>query len=54
MTDEIDEMQIKFYEQLLRTYTEVSDKSGISKRSQEETADRILEKLSELYKKRKS
>ena len=47
------EMRIKFLEELLHQYTEASDNAGMSKRTQEETADRILKKLSELYKKRK-
>ena len=51
--DEIDEAKIRWYEALLKRYTELSDQSGIGKHSQEETADRILDTLNELYKKRK-
>lgn len=51
--DEILENQIKFLETLLKQYTKLSDASGISKQGQEETVNRILDKLSELYKKRK-
>ena len=47
------EMRIKFLEELLHQYTEVSDKAGMSKRTQEETVNRILDKLSKLYKMRK-
>lgn len=52
--DEVNETQIRWYEALLRRYTEISDNAGMSKRTQEETADKILDRLSELYKKRKN
>lgn len=51
--DEILEMQIKFKEELLRQYKRISDLSGISDKSQEQTIDRLLEELSELYKQRR-
>ncbi len=51
--DEILEMRIKYLETLLKRYNEISEKSGISFRSQEETIDRLLEELQELYKQRK-
>ena len=51
--DEILEMRIKFLETLLKRYTEISEKSGISFKSQEETIDRLLKELQELYKQRK-
>lgn len=47
------EMRIKFLEELLHQYTVASEKAGMSKRTQEETADKILDQLSKLYKKRK-
>lgn len=51
--DETIEMQIKFKEELLRQYKRLSDLSGISDASQEATVNRLLDELSELYKKRK-
>ena len=51
--DEILELRIKYLETLLRRYQEISEKSGISFESQEETTDRILDELAELYKQRK-
>lgn len=51
--DEILEMQIKFKEELLRQYKVISDLSGMSNKAQEETIDRLLDELSELYKQRK-
>lgn len=51
--DEILEMQIKFKEELLRQYKRISDLSGISDKSQEQTIDRLLGELSELYKQRR-
>ena len=53
MAKDPNEMRIKLLEELLHQYTEASDRAGMSKRTQEETANRILDKLSELYKKRK-
>lgn len=53
MKDDILENRIKFLENLLRTYNRISDNSNISWHSREETVDKILDKLSELYKKRK-
>lgn len=50
--DDILEMQIKFKEELLRQYQRLSEKSGISPSTQEETTNEILDNLSELYKKR--
>ncbi len=47
------EMQIKFKEELLRQYKRISDLSGISETSQEETINRLLDELSELYKKKR-
>ena len=46
-------MRIKFLETLLKRYSEISEKSGISFRSQEETIDILLKELEELYKQRK-
>ena len=51
--DESIEMQIKFKEELLRQYKRISDISGISETSQEETVNRLLDELSELYKKKR-
>lgn len=51
--DEAIEMQIKFKEELLRQYKRISDMSGISETSQEETINRLLDELSELYKKKR-
>lgn len=51
--DEVLENQIRYLETLLKEYTRISDVSGVSTRSQEETMNRILDSLSELYKKRK-
>lgn len=51
--DEAIEMQIKFKEELLRQYKRISDLSGISETSQEETINRLLDELSELYKKKR-
>lgn len=51
--DEILEMQIKFKEELLRQYKRISDLSGISDKSQEQTINRLLDELSELYKQRR-
>lgn len=51
--DEILEMRIKYLETLLKRYHEISEKSGISFKSQEETIDRLLKELQELYKQRK-
>ncbi len=51
--DETIEMQIKFKEELLRQYKRLSNLSGISDASQEATVNRLLDELSELYKKRK-
>ena len=53
MAKDPNEMRIKFLEELLHQYTEASDRAGMSRRTQEDTANRILDKLSELYKKRK-
>ena len=51
--DEINENRIKFIENILTTYLRVSDKSNISWKRREETLNEALDKLSELYKKRK-
>lgn len=51
--DDILENEIKFKENLLRTYLRLSEKSGISTRRQQETMDALLDDLSKLYKKRK-
>ena len=51
--DEILENQIKYLETLLKQYTKISELSGISDNRREETVNRILDKLSELYKLRK-
>lgn len=45
-------MRIKFLETLLRRYQRLSDLSGMSDRTQEETIDNILQELKKLYKKR--
>lgn len=50
--DELLEMEIKFKEELLRQYKRISDLSGMSDRTQEETINRLLDDLSELYKRR--
>ena len=46
-------MRIKLLETLLKRYREMSEKSGISFRSQEETINRLLDELGRLYKQRK-
>ena len=51
--DEILENQIKYLEELARQYTRISEVSGMSTKQQEETMNRLLDSLSELYKKRK-
>lgn len=51
--DEILEKQIKYLETLLKQYTRISDASGVSDRRREETINEMLDRLSELYKKRK-
>lgn len=51
--DEILENEIKFNEELIRQYQRLSELSGISTKRQSETIDRILDTLSELYKKRR-
>lgn len=51
--DELLEMEIKFKEELLRQYKRISDISGMSDSTQEETINRLLDDLSELYKRRK-
>lgn len=51
--DDILENEIKFKENLLRTYLRLSEKSGICTRRQQETMDSLLDDLSKLYKKRK-
>lgn len=50
--DELLKMEIKFKEELLRLYKRISDLSGMSDRTQEETINRLLDDLSELYKRR--
>lgn len=45
-------MRIKFLETLLKRYNEISEKSGIIFRSQEETIDSLLNELEKLYKQR--
>lgn len=52
--DDLLEREIKFKEELLRQYKRISDLSGISDRRQEKTINRLLDELSELYRKRKS
>ncbi len=52
--DELLEMEIKFKEELLRQYKRISDLSGMSDRAQEKTINRLLDDLSELYKRRRS
>ena len=51
--DEILEMRIKFLEALLKRYQEISKKSAITYEKQDETIDRLLTELQELYKQRK-
>ena len=51
--DEILENQIKYLEELAKQYTRISEASGMSTKQQEETMNRLLDSLSELYKKRK-
>lgn len=46
------EMRIKFLETLLARYNKISEGSGISFRSQEETIDNFLEELKKLYEQR--
>jgi hypothetical protein len=46
-------MRIKFLEALLKRYNDISEKSGMSFKTQEETIDKLLKELEELYKKRK-
>lgn len=52
--DEVLKAKIKFLETLLKRYHDISEKSGISFRSQEETIDRMLKELENLYKQRKN
>lgn len=52
--DEILEMQIKFKEELLRQYKRISDLSGMSDATQEQTINRLLDELSKLYKQRRN
>ena len=52
--DEILEMQIKFKEELLRQYKRISDLSGMSDSTQEQTINRLLDELSKLYKQRRN
>lgn len=52
--DEILEMQIKFKEELLRQYKRISDLSGMSDATQEQTTNRLLDELSKLYKQRRN
>ncbi len=51
--DEILESQIKYLETLLKQYARISDASGMNDKRREETINGILDRLSELYKKRK-
>ena len=51
--DEILEKRIEFLETLLTRYRQISDRSGISYRSQSDTIDEMLDELSKLYKQRK-
>lgn len=51
--DEILENEIKFNEELIKQYQRLSELSGISTKRQSETIDRILDTLSELYKRRR-
>lgn len=51
--DEILEMRIKFLETLLNRYRQISEESGMSFRTQEDTIDRLLDELQELYNQRK-
>ena len=46
------EMRIKLLETLLARYNKISEGSGISFRSQEETIDNFLEELKKLYEQR--
>ena len=52
--NEILEMQIKFKEELLRQYKRISDLSGMSDSTQEQTINRLLDELSKLYKQRRN
>lgn len=52
--DEILEMQIKFKKELLRQYKRISDLSGMSDATQEQTINRLLDELSKLYKQRRN
>ncbi|MGP1481380.1 MAG: hypothetical protein ACTTJL_06765 [Hoylesella enoeca] len=52
--DEGLEMRIKFLETLLNRYRELSERAGISFKSQEETIDKLLDELDKLYKQRKN
>ena len=45
-------MRIKFLETLLTRYNHISEGSGVSFRSQEETIDNFLEELKKLYEQR--
>lgn len=51
--DTILESQIKFWEAMLDKVRFLSERSQVSSERVEETEDRILDKLSELYKQRK-
>ena len=51
--DEINENRIKFLENILTTYLNASKGSGVRWDRKEETLNEALDKLSELYKKRK-
>ena len=46
------ELRIKFLETLLTRYNQISEGSGISFRSQEETIDNLLDELKKLYEQR--
>ena len=46
------ELRIKFLETLLTRYNHISEGSGVSFRSQEETIDNFLEELKKLYEQR--
>lgn len=50
--DEALETRIRFLETLLKRYNEISEISGISFKSQEETIDKMLKELETLYKQR--
>ncbi len=51
--DDILEKRIEFLETMLTRYRQISDRSGISYRSQSDTIDEMLDELSKLYKQRK-